>query len=125
MLGYLMVGTNDLEKSLAFYDALMPLMGGKRGLPFPKGQSYVFGDKPGPMFVVGTPYDEEPASVGNGSMVSFMVESPEKVAEVHAKALELGAANEGDPGPRGGFGDFAYFRDPDGNKLAVFRFKRS
>ena len=122
MLGYVMVGTNDLEKALAFYDGLMPILGGKRSMPFPKGQSYVFGDKPGPMFVVGTPYDGEAGSAGNGTMFAFRVPTTEAVSEAHAKALELGGTCEGEPGPRGGFGDFAYFRDLDGNKLAVFKF---
>ena len=120
MLGYVMVGSNDLEKSLAFYDALMPVIGGKRGMPFPKGQSYVFGDTPGPMFVVGTPFDEGSATAGNGTMFSFAVASKEAVTEAHAKALELGGTCEGEPGPRGPWGDFAYFRDLDGNKICAF-----
>ncbi|MAP96145.1 MAG: glyoxalase [Ponticaulis sp.] len=120
MLGYVMVGTNDMDKALAFYDALMPLMDGKRSMPFPKGQSYVFGDKPAPMFVITSASDGEACTHGNGTMFAFNVKTPEKVAEIHAKALELGASDEGAPGPRAGFGEFAYFRDPDGNKLAVF-----
>lgn len=87
MLGYVMVGTNDLEKALAFYDGLMPILGGKRSMPFPKGQSYVFGDKPGPMFVVGTPYDGEAGSAGNGTMFAFRVPTTEAVSEAHPRRL--------------------------------------
>jgi predicted lactoylglutathione lyase len=53
-------------------------------------------------------------------MLAIAVDSKEDVARMHAKALELGGTCEGEPGPRGAFGEFAYFRDLDGNKLAVF-----
>ena len=64
-----------------------------------------------------------PADPGNGHMIALVMDDPKKVDAFHAKALELGGANEGDPGFRGDpkFGYyFAYFRDPDGNKFAVF-----
>ena len=67
-----------------------------------------------------TPYDGKPATVGNGTMVAIVVDSPDKVHALHAKALELGGANEGDPGPRGGSFYAGYFRDLDGNKLNAF-----
>jgi catechol 2,3-dioxygenase-like lactoylglutathione lyase family enzyme len=117
-IGYLMVGTSDLERAKGFYDAIFALIGGKRGFSSPRSQGYSFGA--GPMFSVTQPFDGEKASVGNGSMVALNVGSKEKVAEVYAKALELGGVSEGEPGPRGSFGTFAYFRDLDGNKLAVF-----
>ena len=72
------------------------------------------------MLVIMPPYDGHPANVGNGVMVALQVESPEEVARLHQKALELGAADEGAPGPREAGGiDFhaGCFRDPDGNKL--------
>ena len=74
-----------------------------------------------PMLGVIRPFDGKPASVGNGVMVALVVDSPEKVQAVHARALELGGKDEGAVGPRGDSGFYAgYFRDLDGNKLDVF-----
>lgn len=117
-VGYLMVGTNDLDRARAFYDALFSVIGGKRGFASPRSQGYSLGS--GPAFSVTQPFDGEMASAGNGSMVAFNVGSKDKVSEMHAKALELGGTCEGPPGPRGTFGTFAYFRDLDGNKLCAF-----
>jgi predicted lactoylglutathione lyase len=73
-----------------------------------------------PSLAIMKPFDGEAATVGNGVMVAIVVDSREKVQRVHAKALELGARDEGPVGPRGD-GFFAgYFRDLDGNKLNVF-----
>ena len=122
MIGYQMVGTSDLEKSLAFYDEVIAIVGGKRAMPFPNGQGYGFAE--GPLFAVTKPYDEQAATAGNGSMTAFRVDSSDKVSAAHAKALELGGTCEGEPGPRGEWGDFAYSRDLDGNKIAVFCMKQ-
>jgi predicted lactoylglutathione lyase len=82
----------------------------------------VYGAKPdAPMLMLCTPFDEQEATVGNGVMISLKVDSRAVVDRMHAKALELGAADEGAPGPRGQTGGyFGYFRDLDGNKLAAF-----
>jgi len=117
-LGYICIGTNDFDRATAFYDALFGEMGGKRLFPTPHGLMYRVGD--GAMVMVTRPYDEKPATAGNGAMLAFAVDSKEQVAATHAKALSLGGKCEGEPGPRGNFGEFAYFRDLDGNKLAVF-----
>jgi catechol 2,3-dioxygenase-like lactoylglutathione lyase family enzyme len=117
-VGYLCVGANDFDKATAFYDALLGEMGGKRLMPTPQGLMYRLGS--GAMIMVTRPYNKEPASIGNGAMVAFQVDSKDQVAAVHAKALELGGSCEGEPGPRGAFGDFAYFRDLDGNKLCAY-----
>lgn len=77
-----------------------------------------------PSLAITNPYDGAPATPGNGNMVALVVEAPEQVERIHAKALELGGTDEGAPGPRGPaeMGFYAgYFRDLDGNKLAVFR----
>jgi predicted lactoylglutathione lyase len=66
------------------------------------------------------PHNGEPATVGNGVMVALAMNSPEKVDAIHAKALELGATDEGAPGPRGEQFYAGYFRDLDGNKLNAF-----
>ncbi len=65
-------------------------------------------------------YDGNSASVGNGVMVALSAESPEPVDKLHARELELGATNEGEPGFRGKGFYGAYFRDLDGNKLNFF-----
>jgi predicted lactoylglutathione lyase len=74
------------------------------------------------MLMVFTPYDEQPASVGNGVMVALQAADPATVDRLHAKAIELGATSDGDPGPRGGGFYGGYFRDLDGNKLNFFCF---
>ncbi len=117
-VGYICIGTNDFERACAFYDALTADLGGKRLFPTPHGQMYRLGS--GAMIMVTRPYDEKAAMPSNGGMLAINVESKEDVARVHAKALSLGCANEGEPGPRGAFGEFAYFRDLDGNKLAIY-----
>jgi catechol 2,3-dioxygenase-like lactoylglutathione lyase family enzyme len=117
-LGYVCIGTNDFDRATAFYDALFGDMGGKRLFPTPHGLMYRVGD--GAMVMITRPYDEKSATSSNGGMLAFAVDSKDQVSAVHAKALSLGGSCEGEPGPRGNFGEFAYFRDLDGNKLAVF-----
>lgn len=121
-VGYITLGANDFDRATAFYDALLGEIGGKRLMPTPHGMMYRLGA--GAMVMVTRPYNQEPASVGNGVMVAFQVDSAEQVAAVHAKALALGGSCEGPPGPRGPFGEFAYFRDTEGNKLCAYLPKR-
>lgn len=119
MIGYVTLGTHDLDRAAAFYDALLAELGASR---FMSGERMiVWGSRPDqPMLAVCYPHDGQPASVGNGTMVALSAGSQDKVEQVHARALELGASNEGDPGERmqGFYG--GYFRDPDGNKLVAF-----
>lgn len=126
MIGYVTIGTDDLERSRAYFDALLGTIGAKRVMQFADedGGFTMYGvgrDKPA--LVVTRPYDKQPATCGNGDMVAIVMDSRERVDAFHAKALELGGSNEGDPGFRGDpkFGFyFAYFRDLDGHKFAVF-----
>lgn len=120
MIGYTTLGTNDLEKAAAFYDALFDGMDLKRITP--NDRLVLWSKKPGAaMFGVIKPYDGNTATVGNGTMIAVMVDDAETVAALHAKALELGAADDGEPGPRGGGGMvFCYIRDLDGNKVAFY-----
>jgi len=124
MIGYVTLGTNDLERARAFFDALFETLGGKRLMELPHGFTMWGTAMNRPGVVVTPPYDGNEAQPGNGTMVALVVDSRAKVDAVHARALELGAADEGAPGLRGapelGF-YFAYFRDLDGNKFAVFR----
>jgi len=124
MIGYVTVGTNDLEKACAFYSALLGTVGAKELMRFESGAT-IFGPSfQQPSVCVLRPFDGNPASVGNGMMVAFSAGSRAKVDELHAKALQLGGSCEGKPGLRGpdepnGF-YAAYFRDLDGNKLCAF-----
>lgn len=120
MIGYVCVGTNDMPRAAAFYDALLAELGGKR---FMEMETFIaWGNKPDqPMMSIIKPHDGGPATVGNGVMVALAADSPETVDRVHKKALELKAQDEGAAGPRGDDGFYAgYFRDLDGNKLTVF-----
>lgn len=117
-VGYVCIGTSDFERALGFYDEFLGELGGKRLMPTPQGLMYRLAA--GAMIMVTRPYNKEGASPGNGNMVAINVDSKEDVARFYEKALALGATCEGKPGPRGGFGEFAYFRDLDGNKIALF-----
>ncbi|MBI3440170.1 MAG: VOC family protein [Proteobacteria bacterium] len=117
-VGYICLGTNDFDRACAFWDALVPELGGKKLFPTPHGVMYRLGA--GPMIMITRPYDEQPAACGNGNMLAINVDSEADVARIYQKALSLGATSEGEPGPRGQFGEFGYFRDLDGNKIAVF-----
>ena len=125
MIGYVTLGTNDLEKARAFYDALFGSIGAKRLMEMDSGFT-MYGTAWGrPAVAVTRPYDGKPATPGNGNMVAIVLDSRDSVDAFHAKALELGGSDEGAPGVRGEEGPQAfygaYFRDPEGNKLCAFR----
>jgi catechol 2,3-dioxygenase-like lactoylglutathione lyase family enzyme len=119
MIGYVTLGTNDLPRAARFYDALLAEIGGKR---FMENEQFiawsVSDDQPG--IGLTKPFDGKPATVGNGVMVALAMPNQAMVDKIHAKALELGAKDEGPAGPRGGGFYAGYFRDPDGNKLNAF-----
>jgi hypothetical protein len=116
MISYFMVGTNDYPAAVEFYDTLMSAMGAVKvsGTDRFTGWGWGIGT---PMFIVTKPYDQKPATFGNGTMISFDAASPEEVSRLHAMVLELGGTNEGDPGLRGEYLYVAYCRDLDGNKM--------
>ncbi|MBH9551558.1 VOC family protein [Inhella gelatinilytica] len=119
MIGYTTLGTNDLPRATAFYDALFEVIGIRRIMDFGRGYAWGTGmDKPG--FGVMLPFDGQPATAGNGTMIALVVDSPAKVDALHAKALTLGGQDEGAPGLRGEGFYAGYFRDLDGNKLNAF-----
>ena len=120
MIGYVTLGTNDLPRATAFYDALLGELGIKRIMEFgDRGHAWGTGmDKPS--LAIMKPFDQKPASVGNGTMVAIAVDSKDKVDRVWRKALELGGKDEGAAGPRGEGFYAGYFRDLDGNKLNAF-----
>jgi len=116
MIGYVSVGTNDWNRALGFYDALMSELGAKRVMDYETFVAWSLG-KGQPGFALAQPHDKKPATVGNGSMVAIQVDKPAQVEALYKKALSLGATDEGPPGDRGDNYYGAYFRDLDGNKL--------
>ena len=120
-LGYFTVGSNQLDAAKAFYDALLGEIGMRPIHEHPSGGRLYRGKGTGLFGVLG-PYDGKPACVGNGSLAGFSFDSTDEVDAFHAKALALGATNDGDPGERSPGVYFAYFRDLDGNKLCGYKF---
>ncbi len=121
MIGYVTVGTNNLERAANFYDALLAEIGAQRVMEVDRFIAWgVSPEMPG--LAVAKPFDGNEATVGNGVMIALQVDSPEKVNLVYNKAIALGAKDEGAVGARGELPGFyvGYFRDLDGNKLNVF-----
>jgi len=119
MIGYVTLGTNNLERGAKFYDALLAEIGAKRMMEFDRGIAWGT-SMTAPGLGLMQPFDGKAASVGNGVMVAFIVDSKDKVDRLYKKAMELGAIDEGPAGPRGEGFYAGYFRDLDGNKLNVF-----
>ncbi len=121
MNGYTTLGTNDLERASRFYDELLSTIGEKR--IFDEGGFIAWGSSMHQhALAITKPFDGKPATVGNGVMLAIQMPSKEAVNAFHAKALALGASDEGAPGPRGEGFYAGYFRDLDGNKLNAFVF---
>lgn len=123
MFSHIMVGTNDIEKSKRFYNAVLGVIGA--GEPAQNqadtGHTRLFYRHGGGTFCVSEPINDEPATFGNGGTIGFTCASPEQVQEFHDVAVKAGGTSiEGAPGPRGGGAMYlAYVRDPDGNKLCA------
>lgn len=127
MIGYVTLGSNDIEAARTFYDELMGNIGATR--LFEQGEEGKFltmyaTSFEAPGVAITCPFDGQPAAPGNGNMVGIDRPSRAEVDAFHAKALALGGSDEGLPGLRGPDGPQAfyggYFRDPEGNKLSVF-----
>lgn len=120
MIAYATVGTNDLDRASKFYDALLGEIGAGRAMENERLTLWSTGEGQ-PMFGVIKPIDEKAATSGNGTMIALGAANPAAVDKLYAKAISLGATDEGEPGPRGdGAFYIAYFRDLDGNKLNFF-----
>ena len=119
MIGYVTLGTRDPAKAQAFYDALLDTLGASRLMDM---DSFVLWGKSmdEPCLASTLPHDGNEATYGNGTMVALRMNSTEEVDAFYAKAMELGATDEGPAGPRGDGFYAGYFRDPDGNKLCAF-----
>jgi catechol 2,3-dioxygenase-like lactoylglutathione lyase family enzyme len=121
VFSHMMVGTNDMARSKAFYDALFAAMGGRPGKEDPLGRTVYMHQ--GAVFLVSKPIDGQAATTGNGSTIGFTVASPEEADAWHKAGTENGGtAIEDPPGERNGPAGrlyLAYLRDPDGNKLCA------
>ena len=121
MIGYVTLGTNDMEKAAAFYDALLGELGASRLMDEETFIVWSTGPASAALSVI-KPNDGNEACIGNGVMVALSAGSNDMVDQLHAKALELGGADEGAPGERGSGFYAGYFRDLDGNKLNAFHY---
>lgn len=123
MYSHNMVGSNDIAKSKAFYDATFKALGGKEAIQDDKGR-LIYMHNSG-IFIVTPPINGEPATAGNGCTIGFAVDNPEQANAWHDAGVAAGGtAIEDPPGVReGGMGALylAYLRDPDGNKLCVLK----
>jgi catechol 2,3-dioxygenase-like lactoylglutathione lyase family enzyme len=130
MFSHIMIGSNDIERSKRFYDAVLGTLGAKE--PFrgqaPTGQNRLFYRHEGNSFGISEPINGEAATSANGATIGFKCSSPEQVQQFHDVAIAHGGVSiEEPPGLReGAMGamHLAYVRDPDGNKLcALYRVK--
>lgn len=121
MIAYTTIGSADIDRAKAFYLELLADMDASIFMDLGR-LAVIASPGGGGMLAVCTPYNEEPANPGNGNMVAITPGSRELVDKLHAKALQMGASDEGAPGQRmdGFYG--AYFRDPDGNKVCFADF---
>ena len=119
MIGYVTLGTNDMQRAAKFYDALLAIFNAKRA--YETDRYIAWGTGPtAPMLFVIKPHDGKAATPGNGTMISLAARTKADVDAVYKRALELGGKDEGPAGPRGDDFYAGYFRDLDGNKLAVY-----
>ena len=124
MLGYVTIGTKDLEKATAFYDALLEPIGGKRLMDMDRIKFY--GTKAGgAMLAVCSPFDGNDQSSGNGQMIAIPGGSPEGADALYNRAIELGATCDGAPGQRLPFFYGCYVHDLDGNKIAFYHMTKA
>jgi catechol 2,3-dioxygenase-like lactoylglutathione lyase family enzyme len=122
MIGYTTIGVNDMDRAVAFYDALLGEVGGKQLMGMDRIKFY--GTSPdAAMLAICIPYNEQAQDQGNGNMVAIPGGTREGVDKLYAKAMELGATDEGEPGERMPVFYGAYVRDLDGNKLCFFEMK--
>ena len=123
MFSHVMIGTNNLDRAKAFYDAVLGTLGVPAGAV---DRHRIFWRTKTGVFSASLPIDGQSATIGNGSTVGFACTSPEQVQAWHAAGLAHGGTPcEEPPGPRGVVGNslyLAYLRDPDGNKICgLFR----
>ncbi|MDA9646362.1 VOC family protein [Candidatus Pelagibacter sp.] len=120
MIGFVMIGTNDLSKATKFYDILLEVINLKRVITNDKYIGYSSKEKPEDIeFYVTNPVNKEKATYGNGTQISFALKSKETVDKFYKLGIKLGGKDEGAPGIRSG-DYYCYIRDFDGNKICSF-----
>jgi len=120
MIGFVMVGTNNLDKAINFYDTLLNTIELQRVVTNEKYAGYAPKNKPDEVeFYVTNPVNKEKATFGNGTQISFLVNSNELVNNFYNTGIKLGGKDEGAPGIRSG-DYYCYFRDLDENKICAF-----
>ena len=120
VIGFVMVGTNDLEKSSKFYDSVLAHLGMKRVTITERYIGYGHSSEDsGVKFYITKPHNKENANAGNGTMVALSAETKEAVDKFHKTALDNGAVDEGAPGLRSDGNYYGYVRDHDGNKITA------
>ena len=117
IISHISVGTNNFDRAVEFYDKVLSTLGCKQIMKHAGAVAY---GKEYPEFWVQTPYNGEPATIGNGSHIGFIANTKDAVHAFHEAALAEGGTDDGAPGPRPDYGDAYYgcfVRDPDGNKI--------
>ena len=123
MIGYVMVGTNNLDKAIIFYDEVLKIINLTRKDTDEVCAGYTQNNGDGSIeFYVTKPANKKTATFGNGTQVSFLVSSREIVDKFHEIALKAGGISEGSGGerPEGSGVYYSYIRDLDGNKICTF-----
>ena len=124
MLSHVFIGVNDFDRAMAFYSPVLERLGLVLRFTEP-ARPWAGWQTPGvarPLFLIGRPFDGQPAAPGNGAMNALLAADRATVDAVHALALQHGGRCEGPPRPRPEYHASyyrAYFRDPEGNKLCV------
>ena len=120
MIGFVMVGTNNLDKAINFYDILLDAIELKRVVSNEKYIGYASKEKLDEVeFYVTNPVNKDKATFGNGTQISFLVNSKDLVNNFYNIGIKLGGKDEGAPGIRSG-DYYCYLRDLDGNKICAF-----
>jgi len=122
MLGYVTIGVSDMAKAQEFYGALFAEVGGKEMFGMDRIKFYGTGPD-ATMVAICIPFNEDEASCGNGNMIAISGGDPAGVDALYAKAIELGATDDGEPGQRMPFFYGAYVRDADNNKICFYEMK--
>ncbi len=123
MIGYVMIGTNDLDQGARFYDVLLAPLGLVKVARVETYAAYApKAAKDVIEFYITTPFDQGPATPGNGTMVALAASTMQALEQFHSLGLQNGGSDEGAPGPREEGSDicYAYIRDADGNKICAF-----
>ena len=123
MLGYVMVGTNNLKEAIIFYDEVLKVLNLERNYTDEVCAGYTQNNGDGTVeFYVTEPVNKEKATFGNGTQVSFVTSSREIVDKFHEAGLKAGGKSEGSGGerPEGSGVYYSYIRDLDNNKICAF-----